>query len=104
MPIVALLTTLAWLSGGVLPTGEHGPQPPSYVSQAEQQPAFELNNAGQNVALISRMGGSTLAVAVRGDIVYIGVGSEFAVVDVSDRTRPRKLGLWSYKGLSRALT
>ncbi len=45
-----------------------------------------------SLEVVGRLGGSMIAVLVRGNTAYVGVGPEFTVLDVSDRTRPQAVG------------
>lgn len=43
--------------------------------------------------LVSQFGGSTQAVAVSGNLAYLGIGLRLQIVDVSDPTQPRLVGM-----------
>ena len=58
------------------------PLPPSSVSSTD----------AQNVELVGHIGGPAYAVAAQGNYAYVGTGYEFAVLDVSDPTAPRRVG------------
>ena len=45
-----------------------------------------------NVELVGQIGGASLAVAVRGDYAYLGVGPRLIVLDVRDPAHPLKVG------------
>jgi hypothetical protein len=43
-------------------------------------------------SLVGRVGGPAVAVVVKGDLAYAGIGSELAVIGISDPTRPTRIG------------
>jgi len=47
---------------------------------------------GENVEFVGHIGGSTYAVAVRGDYAYIGEGPRLTILDVSDPASPIVVG------------
>ena len=43
------------------------------------------------VALVDRLGGASLAVAMQGTHAFVGQSAEFTVIDITDLTQPRRL-------------
>ncbi len=43
------------------------------------------------VALVDRLGGASLAVAMQGAYAFVGQSAEFTVIDLTDRTQPHRL-------------
>ncbi len=78
-------------------------------AQADQQPLYPeahlsdtenvlpaggigARQTARNVELVGQVGGLTSAVAVEGNLAYVGVGQQLLVVDVSDPTTPTVIG------------
>lgn len=56
----------------------------------EAQRPQELVPMG-DIELVGQLGGTTEAVAIQGDYVYIGVGPRFVTMNIADRTQPAML-------------
>ena len=85
--VLALLVTLA--------AGAQGPQPAtaaplSPASLSEQDTGAKLQDS-QNVELVGQIGGVVNAVAVSGNVAYVGVGPRLVILNIADPAHPRLL-------------
>jgi hypothetical protein len=62
------------------------------MTGSDLQPIAAIAPPGAaRVALVDRLGGASLAVAVQGEHAFVGQSAEFAVLDIADRGRPRRI-------------
>lgn len=79
----------------LIPTSLIQAHPSSSTPHAVMSPT----TTNSNIAFIGHIGGAISAVAVRGQYAFIGMGSEFAVLDVSQPDSPRRIAYLMLEGL-----
>ncbi len=77
------------LLSSVLPTNT-----PTLVSPTSAPPLTPLATTSEvkGVELVGHIGGPPLAVFGQGNYLYLGLGTELAILDVSDATHPKRVG------------
>src|SRR6185295_7089724 len=65
------------------------------------QPGFDLARSvpAKNMELLGRIGGKLHTIAIKDKRAFVGYGTEFVVLDISDPTRIKKVGSTNLLGL-----
>ncbi len=88
------LTLVAFLSSAALPIAPaaHSAGLSSIPTENAQKQVSPTKLSAHNVEFLSHIGGSTNAVAIKGNLAYVGEGPRLTVLDVSDPAQPAALG------------
>ncbi len=91
-PPLAKPDTLAMLEESPFGKPSFAPQPSPLARSVGEGLGVRTAQQSQNVELVGRIEGATLAVAVQGQYAYVGVGPRLVVLDVSEPSRPVEVG------------
>ncbi len=91
--VVALSLCLAPAASAQSPTDFSFPTVwPQATSVASERPAPAHSRQGIEFELLSQLGGTVRAIALRGSRAYVGVGPRLVILDVSDPIHPAAVG------------